>query len=185
MRKPLLVTLFLAATLLVAALGAQAPERRVSPHETAMYKVAGATITITYGRPSTRGRQIFGALVPYDRIWMPGADEATIIRSDRPLSFSNTIAPAGSYSLYTLPSQRAWKVIINRQTGQWHTTYDADQDVVRVEGRVERTPQHVEQLTISAVPQGGDGELRIAWDVLVVSTPFTVRTEPLEHRHYR
>jgi hypothetical protein len=149
--------------------------RRISPHETATYVVDGARIAITYGRPSTRGRPIFGALVPYNVVWMPGADEATILRSDTPLQFADVVLRRGTYSLYALPSETTWRLIINRQTGQWHTTYNPDQDVVRTEGRVDRAPQRVEQLTIAALPRPGGGELRIEWDALVMAAPFRVR----------
>ena len=164
-----------AAALAISGWLAEQPTQRISPHETATYNVAGATISITYGRPSKRGRAIFGSLVPYDQIWMPGADEATIIHTDKPLEISRVVLPAGSYSLYTLPSQKTWKVIINRQTGQFHTVYNADQDLVRADGHTENLTQPIEQLTITAGPSGRGGELRIAWDTLAVTLPFSIR----------
>ena len=148
---------------------------RVSPHETAHSIVDGATIDITYGRPFMRGRKIFGGLVPYGRVWMPGADEATIFTTSSPLRFSRVLLPAGSYSLYTSPSEAGWRLIINTLTGQWHTLYRADQDFTRLEMTLDHLAQPVEQLTIAAVARdGGGGQIQLEWESTRVSTPFTV-----------
>jgi hypothetical protein len=160
---------------LSAAYGSQQGGQRVSPHESATHVVNGATITITYGRPSKRGRALFGALVPFDEIWMPGADESTILETRTGLRFGSVSLPAGSYSLYMTPSAATWKLIINKQTGQWHTEYHADRDVARIDMRVDRLPQVVEQLTIVAVPVAErSGELRFEWDTTRAAAPFTV-----------
>lgn len=170
--------LFLASALALVSLAAASPARqggpRVSPHESATHVVDGATITITYGRPSKRGRAIFGALIPFGEVWMPGADEATILDTSADLRFGGVALPAGSYSLYTIPSAATWKLIINKQTGQWHTEYNADRDVARIDMRIDRLPQPVEQLTIVAVPDAGRRELRIEWDTTRAAAAFTV-----------
>ncbi|MBI3491753.1 MAG: DUF2911 domain-containing protein [Acidobacteria bacterium] len=135
----------------------------------------GARITITYGRPSTRGRAIFGALIPYDQVWMPGADESTILQTGADLQFGSVRLPAGSYSLYTLPSASTWKLIINKQTGQWHTEYHAEQDFARIDMRIDRLEQPIEQLVITSVPRPeGGGEVRLEWDTLRAAVAFTV-----------
>jgi hypothetical protein len=148
---------------------------RLSPHETVTSVVEGAKITITYGRPSMRGRKIFGSLVPYGRVWMPGADEATIFQTGAPLQFGDFKLPAGSYSLYTLPSESRWTLIINKMTGQFHTYYPEQDDLAKIPMTIERLSAPIEQLTISAVarPQGG-GALRLEWETTRVSAPFTV-----------
>jgi hypothetical protein len=150
-------------------------EKRVSPHETGSQVVDGVTITITYGRPSKRGRAIFGTLVPYDQVWMPGADESTILRTGADLQIGTVRLPAGSYSLYTLPSASGWKLIVNKQTGQPHTEYHAEQDVARIDMRLDQLEQSVEQLVITSVPRPeGGGELRIEWDTLRAAVAFAV-----------
>lgn len=166
----------LAATAAVAGLAAAGRQSRLSPHETTTARIDGATIRITYGRPYMRGRRIFGGLVPYGRIWMPGADEATIFQTDRALRFSNTITvPAGSYSLYTMPSPRHWQLIINRQTGQWHTEYNPAMNLARISMKIEPLSPPVEQLLIRAVPRaGGGGTLELAWERTLVSVAFSV-----------
>jgi hypothetical protein len=148
---------------------------RVSPHETHSSLVDGATITITYGRPSMRGRKIFGGLISFGRIWMPGADEATIIQTTKDLQFGDVLLPAGSYSFYTLTGEKIWKFIINKQTGQFHTVYNEDQDFARLDPAIDHLPQPVEQLTISAVPvPEGGGRLQLDWETTRLWVPFSV-----------
>jgi Protein of unknown function (DUF2911) len=155
--------------------GQRATRARVSPHETVTSVVDGATINITYGRPSMRARKIFGSLVPYDRVWMPGADEATIFQTSAPLRFGEFKLSAGSYSLYTNPSAKQWTLIINKMTGQFHTYYPEEQDLAKIPMTTERLSSPVEELTISAVrrPQGG-GALQLEWETTRVSAPFVV-----------
>lgn len=157
----------------VAALGAQ--EFRISPHETQEFQVDGATITIVYGRPSMRGRLIFGGLISYGRIWMPGADEATIVTTSADLAFGDLHVPAGSYSLYTLTDETTWQFIINTQIGQLHTEYHEDRDLGRVDARSEPLSEPVERLTLSAVPvPAGGGRLQLEWETTRFWVPFTV-----------
>lgn len=122
-----------------------------------------------------RGRKIFGSLVPYDRVWMPGADEATIFRTSAALQFGDFKLPAGSYTLYTIPSQKQWTLIINKMTGQFHTYYPSNQDLAKLPMMDERLAAPVEELTIAAVarPQGG-GALQLEWELTRVSASFTV-----------
>ncbi len=161
---------------LLSPVEAQRPRVRVSPHETAASVVDGAKISITYGRPSMRGRKIFGGLVPYGRVWMPGADEATIFETAAPLRFTGGfLLPAGSYSLYTLPESSRWTLIINKMTGQFHTYYPADRDLAKLPMHVESLETPLEMLTISAVQRpGGGGSLRLEWERTRASVDFTV-----------
>jgi hypothetical protein len=164
-----------AAMLILAAPVAHGQRQRVSPHEEHTFVVDGATITIAYGRPSMRGRRIFGALVPYNVVWMPGADEATIFKTTSTLRFGGFSLPAGSYSLYTMPSEKQWQLIFNKRTGQFHTVYPSTEDLVKLPMTAEAVSPPVEQLTISAVsrPQGG-GAIQLEWEAMRVSVPFTV-----------
>lgn len=170
------VALTLCAVAALAVLSAQrAPRVRVSPHETHTFTVEGADITITYGRPTMRGRKIFGGLVRYDIVWMPGADEATIVKTSAPLQFGDFKLPKGAYSLYTLPSEKGWTLIVNAMTGQFHTYYPADRDLAKIPMTLERPASPVEQLTISAVPRPrGGGVLQLEWELTRVSAPFVV-----------
>ena len=135
--------------------------------------VDGAKISITYGRPSMRGRKIFGALVPYGRVWMPGADEATIFQTGAPLQFGAFKLPAGSYSLYTLPSDGRWTLIINKMTGQFHTYYPQDQDLAKLPMTIERlsTPSNSSRLRQCRGSQGGGAAARVGHNTSSLPSP--------------
>ncbi len=111
---------------------------QASPAATATGKVGAATITIYYNSPSVKGRQIWGGLVPYDKVWRAGANQATIFQTDKDIKVGGKELPAGKYSLYALVGEKEWTFIINSQTGQWginrdgSTTEDPAKDVIRV-----------------------------------------------------
>src|ERR687896_70549 len=113
--------------------------QRPSPHETVNATVDGAKISVTYGRPYMKGRKIAGGLVPYGQVWRTGADEATTLVTDKALMFGSTHVQPGTYTLYTLPSEKGWELIINKQTGQWGTDYDQAQDLARIPMKVAKT----------------------------------------------
>jgi hypothetical protein len=158
--------------------GVRLPRRpagpRVSLRTTLVVEVSGARIGIEYGRPSKRGREIWGALVPWSRWWMPGADEATTITTADPLAFGSLAVPAGDYTIYTLPSADSMKLIINRETGQFHTVYRPDRDLGRVEMTLKRLDRPVERLTFAVEPAPGGGVLKLVWDDREYSAPFVV-----------
>src|SRR5215831_9717857 len=93
--------------------------KRPSPPATATGKVMGATIAIDYSSPSVKGRKIWGGLVPYDKVWRTGANEATLFSTDKEIKVEGKPLPAGKYSLYTIPGEKEWVIILNSQTGQW------------------------------------------------------------------
>jgi hypothetical protein len=149
--------------------------QRASPHETAKATIDGATITVEYGRPYVKGRKIMGGLVPYGKVWRTGADEATTLTTDKATQIAGAAVPAGKYTLYTLPGESEWQLIINKQTGQWGTEYAQAQDLARVPLKKGATSAPVEQLTISIDknPAGG-GVLKIAWESTELTAPITV-----------
>jgi len=110
-------------------------------------RVATTEITVTYSRPVARGRQIFGALVPYGQVWTPGADQATAITLSRNVQIDSHPLSKGSYSLWTIPRPEAWTIIFNKNAKAYHDHYPgADQDALRFDVRPEERP-HVETLT--------------------------------------
>ena len=130
----------------------------------------GKTVTIQYSRPSMRGRKIFGGLVPYGEVWRTGANAATSLKTDVDLNINGANVPAGSYTLYTLPGANDWKLIINKQTGQWGTEYNQAQDLVRVDMKVGQLASPMEQFTISFDKSGGtSATLKLEWDTTVAS----------------
>jgi hypothetical protein len=169
----ILPSLVVLAAAVVTANGAQ--RQRASPHETVSASVDGAELTIAYGRPYTRGREIFGALVPYGRVWCPGADEATTLSTNRPLQLSGLSLPAQRYTLWILPTADTWKLVVSRRTGQWHTQYNDADDLGRVDLEKRALTSPVEQLTFSIDknPSGG-GTIKFQWAATEASAPFTV-----------
>jgi hypothetical protein len=150
-------------------------KKPLSPPGEATLKFAdGKTVSIEYSRPSMRGRKIFGGLVPYDQVWRTGANAATSLKTDVALNFGGASVPAGSYTLYTLPSANSWKLIINKQTRQWGTNYDQSQDLARVDMKVSQRSSPLEQFTISFDKSGaGSATLKLEWDTTVASVEVT------------
>ena len=146
---------------------APAPAARqpmASPRDTAEITYAERRIMVDYGRPSMRGRTIMGGLVPYGQVWRTGANAATTLVTQHDLRIGGTMVPAGTYTLYTLPGEREWQLIVNRQTGQWGTQYDQGQDLARIPMRMERTSAPVEQFTISLERDDNRVNLVLAWE---------------------
>jgi hypothetical protein len=138
--------------------------------------VNGADLSIEYGRPSRRGREIFGALVPYGRVWCPGADEATKLTTNRALQFDALRLKAGAYSLWILPLPDRWSLIFNSQAEAFHTYHPENKDVGSIELHQEQLLVPVEQLTFGIEPaaSGSGGAITMAWENTRVSAPFTV-----------
>lgn len=147
----------------------------VSPRDTVRATVHGANFTVEYGRPSVRGREIFGAVVPWGRVWRTGANQATHFSTDRDVVIGGLMVPRGSYTLWTLPTETGWHLIINRQTGVWGTRHDPAHDLGRAPLEVRRLTEPVEQLTIRIEPRTVGGMLIIAWDTYEASVPFSPR----------
>jgi hypothetical protein len=151
-RKRLAVGVSLVILIAAMAIAQQPPQdnsKRPSPHDTVEVTLKGKKITIDYGRPYLKGRKVGQELAPYGKVWRTGADEATALNTEIDLNIGGVKVPAGKYTLYTLPSEGMWKLIINKQTGQWGTKYDESQDLARVDMKKSALPQSVEQFTIS------------------------------------
>jgi hypothetical protein len=171
-------TIIVAGAILIAFAGTpRLGAQRASPHETTAQSVDGAEISITYGRPYMRGRTIMGGLVPYGRVWCPGADEATTLTTNRALRVGDLDLAAGRYTLWMLPSADVWKLIVNKEAGQWHTQYHASSDLGRIDLAKRTLDAAVEQLTFtiagSASGKGG-GTIKMTWETTELTAPFTV-----------
>jgi microsomal dipeptidase-like Zn-dependent dipeptidase len=123
--------------------------------------IGSAGITIDYGVPGKRGREIFGALVPWNQVWRLGANRATHLTTDRDLVIGDARVPAGSYTLFAIPGPDAWTLIINRQTDITGTAHDSAHDLARTAMVVRMLPDEVEDFTIVVDPEGF---LRFRWD---------------------
>lgn len=136
----------------------------LSPRESVQARVGGATVSVEYGSPAARGRTVFGGIVPFGEVWRTGANNATVLTTDRPLEIGGLRVEPGSYSLFTIPDRDGWELIVNRQTDISGLARDADQDVGRVAMRVRPLPEHVNHFTIRIDEAGGAGVLRLQWE---------------------
>ena len=153
---------------------ANRPLGLLSPRDTARTTLGGAALWVDYGRPMKRGRVIFGDVVPWNTVWRTGANAATQFSTAVDLLVGGAKVPTGTYTLWTLPTQTGWKVIINQETGQWGTEYHPEQDLARVDAKVETLAAPVEQLFIGFEQAPGNASattLTILWDKMKVSVP--------------
>ena len=174
-----LTTIVGGVLLLGSQLAVGQPAGRVSPHESVSATIDGADITVVYGRPSMRGRTIFGALVPYGRVWCPGADEATTLDSTRGLQIGKLAVPAGPHTIWMLPTAEAWTLVVSKEPSGFHTRYTQASDLGRVAlaKRVLTEPaEGVEMLTftIEKNPSAAGGVIKMMWELTEVSALFTV-----------
>jgi hypothetical protein len=187
-----LVTALMVATAVVAVapVMAQAQKKqapRLSPHETISTKVDGNRVTIVYGRPYTtkpgtnEARKIWGGLVPYDKVWRTGADEATLLLTEQPIAIGDLALAPGSYTLFTFPSaDGSAKLIVNKKVGQWGIPYDEKKEAANELGRVDLkkdtldTPVDQFTMALERGPSGG-GVISMMWENTKYSVPFTVR----------
>ena len=128
---------------------AQEPKKPLSPPAKAEATLNGKKVTIDYSAPSKRGRAIMGELVPYGKVWRTGANAATTLTTEGDLMIGSVHVPAGTYTLYTIPGEKEWTLIVNKQTGQWGTNYDETQDLGRTKMTVKPLNEPVETFVIA------------------------------------
>jgi hypothetical protein len=139
---------------------------RPSPAAKATCTLAdGKTITVDYSSPRAKGRKIYGGLVPYGEIWRTGANEATTFVTTGDVMVGGTHVPAGSYTIFTMPSKDRWTLIISKKTGEWGTNYPGpSNDFARIEMKASALPTPVENFTIAFDKTSGGCTLRIDWE---------------------
>ena len=154
----------------------QQGQQPLSPRDTVHFQAAsGQHVYIDYGRPGMRGRRIMGELVPFGRVWRTGANAATTLVTPVDLQIGEARIPRGTYTLYTIPSQGGWTLIVNRQTGQWGTQYEQARDLVRIPMRVSTLERPVERFTIEMEPgRNGQNTLAMEWERTRAYVPFRV-----------
>lgn len=177
MQKPVtLLALFLVA-LASLAFAQQDKSKRASPPAQATCKFPdGKAITVDYSSPRAKGRKIFGgegALVPYGEVWRTGANEATTMMNDTAVTVDGKDVPAGTYTLFTVPNQDKWTLIINKTTGEWGIPYKYEKtELGRVDMSVSKTPGPVENFTIAFDPMGSACTLHLDWADTRASVKF-------------
>jgi hypothetical protein len=178
-RSPILIGLVIVAgfvgVVTWASYGQFGRSRYTSPPANTSITIAGEQIQIEYYAPSMHGRKIMGGLVPFGEVWCTGANWATKLTTQANLEIGGLRLPAGSYSIWTLPNQKEWTLIINKQTGQFHLDYDSSRDFSRTKMDLKTLTAPVETFTIELRSDGGNkGTLALLWERTEASIPFTV-----------
>jgi Protein of unknown function (DUF2911) len=173
MKKAFVVLLFILSFTLLAA-AQQDKSKRPSPPAQAQCKLPdGKTITVDYSSPRLKGRKVGGEVAPYGEVWRTGANEATTFVTTANLSVEGKDVPAGSYTIFTVPAQDQWTLIINKKTGEWGIPYHYESDeLARVPMQVGKTPSPVENFTIS-FDQSAGCTLQLSWGNTQASVKFT------------
>jgi hypothetical protein len=153
----------------------QDKSKRPSPPAKAECAFAdGKTIAVDYSSPRMRGRKIYGGLVPYGQVWRTGANEATTFVTSANLVVGGKEVPAGSYTLFTIPSEDKWTLVISKKTGEWGTPYPGEeQDLVRVGMKVAKLPSPVENFTIAFDRAGSTCTMHLDWEAARASAEFS------------
>ncbi len=174
MRKT--ITLAVALILTTSAFAQQIRTPRASPSATLTQAVGLTDVTIKYSRPGVKGRAIWGALVPFDKVWRTGANEATTITFSEDVTVEGQKLPKGTYSLHTIPGQTQWGVIFNSVADQWGSySYDAAKDVLRVNVTPQAAP-HAEWMMFEVPEMTTDtAKIVLRWEKIAV--PFTINTD--------
>jgi hypothetical protein len=167
--------LFLSLLFMTSSAFSQDKSQRPSPPDSAHGKIGNAMVSVSYGSPSVKGRKIWGGLVPYDKAWRLGANEATIFTTDKPIKVEGKELPAGKYSLFAIPTEKEWQIIFNSQTGQWgikrtgEANYDPANNVLVVNVKPKKSAQMNERLKYEIHNNG----MVIRWENLEV--PVSIR----------
>lgn len=178
MKKSFFVTVFV-VTLLLFSIDASAQKFSdidKSPHDISYFKAkrnAPPAIKVLYGRPQKKGRTIFGSLVPYNKVWRTGANEATEITFFKDVKLGEQEIKAGTYTLFTIPGKKSWTIIINSDTNVWGSYYyDKDKDVARIDVPVNNIDP-IEYFSIAFIKETDGTNMILAWDNINVAVPFS------------
>ncbi|MDO5981092.1 DUF2911 domain-containing protein [Flavivirga spongiicola] len=151
---------------------------RLSPKDTVEFKLNDLKLEVFYNRPSKKNRAIFGALVPFNKVWRTGANEATTFETNQTLEVQGMPLPMGKYTLWTVPKDTTWTVIFNSKQYAWGVDSDMkpmwnpNYDVLNIEIPVQKLPATVEQFTIAFDNSTDNLFLTMAWDDVKVAVPL-------------
>jgi hypothetical protein len=160
----------------------KAPTAAASPGCTLKQRVGLTDIEIVYSRPGVKGRKIFGGLVPYGQVWRTGANEATRISFSGPVKVNGSDVPAGTYGLFTIPSEKEWTVILNKTPAQWGSfKYDPAADLVRVKTAATSLSEPVETFTIDINDIRNDSAtLNFIWEKTRVQVNLSIEKTAMQ-----
>lgn len=167
--------LLIAAFIAVSVAGySQWTAPAASPRQTVEQQFSMSKISVDYGRPGVKGRKIFGDLVPYGQVWRAGANSSTKIEFRQSINFGGEIVPAGIYGLFIVPTEKEWKIILNKDSQQWGAyEYDAKLDVAEVTVPVQKVADKQEYFEISLQPVDDNAiNLVFKWDDIKAQLPL-------------
>jgi hypothetical protein len=150
-----------------------------SPEDHVVFQQEELVVKVFYNRPYKKGREIFGALVPYQKVWRTGANESTTFETNRDITIEGKVLRRGKYSLWTIPDEETWTIIFNSESGQWginsegEANRNPDLDVLSVEVRSLQQEKEFEQFTIAFNKVGEEAEMVLLWDKTLVAVPFS------------
>lgn len=155
----------------------QSPDatKRPSPAAHAEFQFGdGKTVVVDYSSPRAKGRKIYGGLVPYGQVWRAGANEATTLVSNTDLTVGGKTIPAGSYTIFVIPNQDKWTLIINKKTGEWGVPYPGEaSELARVDMKVSTLPAPAENFVIAFDKNGNGCALRMDWETTRASVDIS------------
>lgn len=159
---------------------------RLSPKDTVEFKLNDLKLEVFYNRPSKKGREVFGALVPYNKVWRTGANEATTFETNKNLMVDGIFVPEGKYSIWTVPNDSVWKVMFNTKQYPWgvdeqmQPLWDPNYDLLEIDVPTETLDKVVEQFTIAFDNSTDDLKLTMAWDRTKIAVPLVVVKDKTE-----
>ena len=150
----------------IASQAQQDKTKRPSPPAKADCKFPdGKSVTVDYSSPRAKGRKIYGGLVPYGEVWRAGANEATKFVTTADLTVGGKDVPAGSYTIFVVPNEDKWTLIISKKTGEWGIPYPGEsEDLARVDMKVSPISSPVENFTISFAHDGSECKMNLDWE---------------------
>lgn len=156
------------------ALNAQVKMPQPSPTQTIKQDFGMGNIELTYSRPGTKDRKIFGDLVPFNKLWRTGANAATIIKFSEPVELKGKKVDTGSYALYTIPGIESWEIILNKGIKNWGIDgYTESDDVIRIRVETMKMNTKIETFTMQFADVKPEScELHIMWDKTAVAIPI-------------
>lgn len=175
--KSILLQFIIIATFTTYAMGQQIQMPQASPTATISQKIGLTDVNIEYSRPSTKGRKIFGELVPFGEVWRTGANAGTIINFKNEAKVEGNLVPAGSYALYSIPGKTEWTIILSKNTKLWGAVgYDTKDDLVRFKVKPSKTAQKYETMEINFIDMTDTGAtISLIWENTKIK--FRIETE--------
>jgi Protein of unknown function (DUF2911) len=177
MKKFFYLTLIANLFISISGLAQQLQMPQASPSARLTQKVGLTDVVVDYSRPSTKGRKIFGELVPYGEVWRTGANGATIISFSTEVMIGGKKVPAGAYALYSIPGKSSWTMILSKNTKLWGAIgYNPQEDLIRFEATPSKTSRMYDSFEISFNNlTDSNADLSLKWEQTRVD--FTIKTE--------